>query len=143
MARYSTTATKSRETWICDAACFIRGAIEVGLRKKAAHRAKADCKLVWFCLSLTLDDPEQPVWSVIGKLADKTGEAVCALPLKLFSDKDIATCIWVTEAAKPLSLKGKMQRNDLNSRYQDAMAATKNMCFISSPRSRATRRVVA
>lgn len=102
-----TTAQKSLESWIWDAACSIRGARdapkykdyilpliftkrlcdvfddeidriaeEVGSRKKAFQLARADHKLVRFALPLVLDDPEQPVWSVIRKLSDKIGESV-------------------------------------------------------------------
>jgi type I restriction enzyme M protein len=49
---------------------------EVGSRKKAFQLARADHKLVRFYLPLMPDDPEQPVWSVIRKLADKIGEGV-------------------------------------------------------------------
>ena len=53
-----------------------RIAAEVGSRKKAFQLARADHKLVRFYLPLEPDDPEQPVWSVIRKLADKIGEGV-------------------------------------------------------------------
>ena len=53
-----------------------RIAAEVGSRKKAFQLARADHKLVRFYLPLLPDDPEQPVWSVIRKLADKIGEGV-------------------------------------------------------------------
>ena len=53
-----------------------RIAREVGSRKKAFQLAKADHKLVRFYLPLVPDDPEQPVWSVIRKLADQIGEGV-------------------------------------------------------------------
>jgi hypothetical protein len=53
-----------------------RIAAEVGSRKKAFRLTKADHKLVRFYLPLVPDDPEQPVWSVIRKLADKIGEGV-------------------------------------------------------------------
>ena len=53
-----------------------RIAAEVGSRKKAFQLVKADHKLVRFYLPLMPDDPEQPVWSVIRKLADKIGEGV-------------------------------------------------------------------
>ena len=48
-----------------------RIAAEIGSRKKAFQLARADHKLVRFYLPLVADDPEQPVWSVIRKLADK------------------------------------------------------------------------
>jgi len=53
-----------------------RIAAEVGSRKKAFQLARADHKLVRFYLPLVPDDPEQPVWSVIRKLADRIGEGV-------------------------------------------------------------------
>ena len=53
-----------------------RIAAEVGSRKKAFQLAKADHKLVRFYLPLVPDDREQPVWSLIRKLADKIGEGV-------------------------------------------------------------------
>jgi type I restriction enzyme M protein len=53
-----------------------RIAAEVGSRQKAFALAKADHKLVRFYLPLVPDDPEQPVWSVIRKLADGIGEGV-------------------------------------------------------------------
>lgn len=53
-----------------------RIAAEVGSRKKAFRLAAADHKLVRFYLPLMPDDPEQPVWSVIRKLADQIGEGV-------------------------------------------------------------------
>jgi len=53
-----------------------RIAEEVGSRKKGFQLAKRDPKLVRFYLPLVLDDPEQPVWSVIRKLSDRIGEGV-------------------------------------------------------------------
>lgn len=53
-----------------------RIAKEVGSRKKAFQVTKADHNLVRFYLPLQPDDPEQPVWSMIRKLADKIGEGV-------------------------------------------------------------------
>lgn len=53
-----------------------RIAAEVGSRQKAFQLVAADHKLVRFYLPLVPDDPEQPVWSVIRKLADKIGEGV-------------------------------------------------------------------
>ena len=53
-----------------------RIAAEVGSREKAFKLAKADHKLVRFYLPLVPADPEQPVWSVIRRLADKIGEGV-------------------------------------------------------------------
>ncbi|RLQ22597.1 SAM-dependent DNA methyltransferase [Seongchinamella sediminis] len=48
----------------------------VGSREKAFALVKADHKLVRFYLPLVPDDLEQPVWSVIRKLADQIGEGV-------------------------------------------------------------------
>jgi len=53
-----------------------RIAAEVGSRKKAFQLAKADHRLVRFYLPLEPEDPEQPVWSVIHRLADQIGEGV-------------------------------------------------------------------
>ncbi|WP_349255448.1 type I restriction-modification system subunit M [Spectribacter acetivorans] len=53
-----------------------RIAAEVGSRKKAFQLVKADKKLVRFYLPLVPDDPEEPVWSIIRKLADRIGESV-------------------------------------------------------------------
>ncbi len=53
-----------------------RMAEEVGSRKKAFQLAKRDHKLVRFYLPLVPDDPEEPVWSLIRKLADKIGEQI-------------------------------------------------------------------
>jgi len=53
-----------------------RIAAEVGSRQKAFQLVSADHKLVRFYLPLVPGDPEQPVWSVIRKLADKIGEGV-------------------------------------------------------------------
>ena len=53
-----------------------RIAAEVGSRQKAFQLVAADHKLVRFYLPLVPGDPEQPVWSVIRKLADKIGEGV-------------------------------------------------------------------
>ncbi|MDZ7751857.1 MAG: class I SAM-dependent DNA methyltransferase [Gammaproteobacteria bacterium] len=53
-----------------------RIAAEVGSRKKAFQLARADHKLVRFYLPLEPGDPEQPVWSVIRKLADRIGEGI-------------------------------------------------------------------
>ena len=51
-----------------------RIAAEVGSRKKAFQLAKRDHKLVRFYLPLIPADPEDPVWSIIRKLADRIGE---------------------------------------------------------------------
>ncbi|EIC22418.1 type I restriction-modification system subunit M [Thiorhodovibrio frisius] len=53
-----------------------RIAAEVGSRRSAFALVKADHKLVRFYLPLVPDDPEQSVWSVIRKLADRIGEGV-------------------------------------------------------------------
>jgi type I restriction enzyme M protein len=53
-----------------------RIAAEVGSRNKAFQLAQHDKKLVRFYLPLVPDDPEQPVWSVLRKLADRIGEGV-------------------------------------------------------------------
>ena len=51
-----------------------RIAEQVGSRKKAFQLVKADHKLVRFYLPLVPEKTEEPVWSVIRKLADKIGE---------------------------------------------------------------------
>ncbi|GAK52183.1 N-6 DNA methylase [Candidatus Moduliflexus flocculans] len=51
-----------------------RIANEIGGRAKAFKLVKRDKKLVRFYIALEPDDPEQPVWSVIRKLADNIGE---------------------------------------------------------------------
>ena len=53
-----------------------RIAAKVGSRKKAFQLVRADHKLVRFYLPLVPDNPDEPVWSVIRKLADKIGEGV-------------------------------------------------------------------
>ena len=53
-----------------------RIAAEVGSRKKAFELVGKMHKLVRFYLPLKPDDPEEPVWSVIRKLAEKIGEGV-------------------------------------------------------------------
>ena len=77
-----------------------RIAAEVGSRKKAFQLAKADHKLVRFYLPLAPDDPEQPVWSVIRKLADKIGE-------------DVTTHMRAIARENPL-LQGIIDRVDFN-----------------------------
>ena len=64
-----------------------RIAAEVGSRKKAFQLARADHKLVRFYLPLVPDDPEQPVWSVIRKLADRIGEGVTTDQLRNQNDE--------------------------------------------------------
>ncbi|MDP3478883.1 MAG: type I restriction-modification system subunit M N-terminal domain-containing protein [Desulfoprunum sp.] len=49
---------------------------EVGSRWKAFQLVKADHKLVRFFLPLLPEDPDESVWSIIRKLADKIGEGV-------------------------------------------------------------------
>jgi type I restriction enzyme M protein len=51
-----------------------RIAKEVGTRAKAFKLVRRDPKLVRFYIPLEPVDPEEPVWSVIRKLADKIGE---------------------------------------------------------------------
>ena len=51
-----------------------RIAKEVGSRAKAFKLVKHDKKLVRFYLPLEPKNPDEPVWSVIRKLADKIGE---------------------------------------------------------------------
>ena len=77
-----------------------RIAKEVGSRKKAFQLAKADHKLVRFYLPLVPEDPEEPVWSVIRKLADKIGE-------------QITTCMRDIAKENPL-LQGIIDRVDFN-----------------------------
>jgi type I restriction enzyme M protein len=77
-----------------------RIAKEVSSRQKAFVLVKADPKLVRFYLPLVPDDPEQPVWSVIRKLAGGIGEGVTT------HMRDIAK-------ANPL-LQGIIDRVDFN-----------------------------
>jgi type I restriction enzyme M protein len=77
-----------------------RIAKEVGSRQKAFALVKADPKLVRFYLPLMPEDPEQPVWSVIRKLAGGIGEGVTT------HMRDIAK-------ANPL-LQGIIDRVDFN-----------------------------
>ena len=51
-----------------------RIADNVGSRAKAFKLVKHDKKLVRFYLPLEPDDPEEPVWTILRKLADKIGE---------------------------------------------------------------------
>ncbi|MCS1411609.1 MAG: Type I restriction enzyme EcoKI M protein [Verrucomicrobia subdivision 3 bacterium] len=53
-----------------------RMAKEVGSRAKAFNLVKNDSKLVRFYLPLQPEDPEQPVWSEIRKIANRIGEGV-------------------------------------------------------------------
>lgn len=77
-----------------------RIAKEVGSRAKAFKLVKHDNKLVRFYLPLKPDDPDQPVWSVIRKLADKIGEQITT-HLRAIADEN------------PL-LKGIIDRVDFN-----------------------------
>ena len=77
-----------------------RIAKEVGSRAKAFKLVKHDKKLVRFYLPLEPKNPDDPVWSVIRKLADKIGEQLTT------HLRDIAD-------ANPL-LKGIIDRVDFN-----------------------------
>src|SRR2546423_15220320 len=56
-----------------------RIAKEVGTRAKAFKLVKHDKKLVRFFLPLEPKNPDDPVWSIIRKLADKIGEQLTTL----------------------------------------------------------------
>jgi type I restriction enzyme M protein len=56
-----------------------RIAKEVGSRAKAFKLVKHDKKLVRFFLPLEPKNPDDPVWSIIRKLADKIGEQLTTL----------------------------------------------------------------
>jgi type I restriction enzyme M protein len=56
-----------------------RIAKEVGSRAKAFKLVKHDKKLVRFFLPLEPKNPEDPVWSIIRKLADKIGEQLTTI----------------------------------------------------------------
>src|SRR3954451_19287305 len=56
-----------------------RIAEEVGSRAKAFKLVKHDKKLVRFYLPLEPKNPDDPVWSIIRKLADKIGEQLTTL----------------------------------------------------------------
>lgn len=77
-----------------------RIAREVGSRAKAFKLVTHDKKLVRFYLPLKPDDPDQPVWTVIRKLADKIGEQLTTY-LRAIADDN------------PL-LKGIIDRVDFN-----------------------------
>lgn len=77
-----------------------RIAKEVGSRAKAFKLVKHDNKLVRFYLPLKPDDPDQLVWPVIRKLADKIGEQITT-HLRAIADEN------------PL-LKGIIDRVDFN-----------------------------
>ncbi len=77
-----------------------RIAKEVGSRAKAFKLVKHDKKLVRFYLPLKPDNPDEPVWTVIRKLADKIGEQLTT-HLRAIADEN------------PL-LKGIIDRVDFN-----------------------------
>jgi type I restriction enzyme M protein len=77
-----------------------RIAKEVGSRAKAFKLVKHDKKLVRFYLPLQPANPEEPVWTVIRKLADKIGEKLTT-HLRAIADEN------------PL-LKGIIDRVDFN-----------------------------
>lgn len=77
-----------------------RIAKEVGSRAKAFKLVKQDKKLVRFYLPLQPANPDEPVWSVIRKLADKIGENLTT-HLRAIADEN------------PL-LKGIIDRVDFN-----------------------------
>jgi len=56
-----------------------RIAEEVGSRAKAFKLVKHDKKVVRFFLPLEPKNPDDPVWSIIRKLADKIGEQLTTL----------------------------------------------------------------
>ena len=77
-----------------------RIAKEVGSRAKAFKLVKHDQKLVRFYLPLKPKNPDEPVWSVIRKLADKIGE-------------QLTTYLRAIAEENPL-LKGIIDRVDFN-----------------------------
>lgn len=77
-----------------------RIAKEVGSRAKAFKLVKHDKRLVRFNLPLQPANPDEPVWSVIRKLADKIGERL-TMSLRAIADEN------------PL-LKGIIDRVDFN-----------------------------
>jgi type I restriction enzyme M protein len=64
-----------------------RIAKEVGSRAKAFRLVKHDKKLVRFFLPLEPKNPDDPVWSIIRKLADKIGEQLTTL-LRAIADEN-------------------------------------------------------
>jgi type I restriction enzyme M protein len=64
-----------------------RIAKEVGSRAKAFKLVKHDKKLVRFFLPLEPKNPDDPVWSIIRKLADKIGEQLTTL-LRAIADEN-------------------------------------------------------
>ena len=77
-----------------------RIAKEVDTRAKAFKLVKHDKKLVRFYLPLQPENPDEPVWSIIRKLADKIGE-------------QLTTHLRAIADANPL-LKGIIDRVDFN-----------------------------
>ena len=77
-----------------------RIAKEVGSRAKAFKLVKHDKKLVRFFLPLEPKNPDDPVWSIIRKLADKIGEQLTTL-LRAIADENTL-------------LKGIIDRVDFN-----------------------------
>ncbi|MCI0694554.1 type I restriction-modification system subunit M [candidate division KSB1 bacterium] len=77
-----------------------RIAKEVGTRAKAFKLVKHDKKLVRFYLPLQPENPDEPVWSIIRKLADKIG-------------LQLTTYLRAIADANPL-LKGIIDRVDFN-----------------------------
>ena len=77
-----------------------RIAKEVGSRVKAFKLVKHDKKLVRFYLPLKPADPDQPVWTVIRKLADRIGEQITTHLLAIADDNPL--------------LKGIIDRVDFN-----------------------------
>ncbi len=67
-----------------------RIAKEVGSRAKAFKLVKHDKKLVRFYLPLEPKNPDDPVWSIIRKLADKIGEQLTTL-LRDIADENPST----------------------------------------------------
>ena len=72
-----------------------RIAKEVGSRAKAFKLVKHDKKLVRFFLPLEPKNPDDPVWSIIRKLADKIGEQLttcfATLPTRIHCSKESST----------------------------------------------------
>jgi type I restriction enzyme M protein len=64
-----------------------RIAKEVGSRAEAFKLVKHDKKLVRFFLPLEPKNPDEPVWSIIGKLADKIGEQLTTI-LRAIADEN-------------------------------------------------------
>ena len=77
-----------------------RIAKEVGSRAKAFKLVKHDKKLVRFFLPLEPKNPDDPVWSIIRKLADKIGEQLTTLLRNIADENSL--------------LKGIIDRVDFN-----------------------------